>query len=181
MKVQIVKALFVLLAVLPVSVAMSVRRVMEAVVGGAHLTEGGASSGASALNVFECLNPSSSEQSSTPGAHVAAVRIYDVRGPSVVASGNVTHTNCGFRLGSDEVDLPSLHWHTAHKWLGAYSESSDDGVKATMRYVVMPDKRDLSLFSFQIVTEFFGTAPHEDYRRKQLGCRLDWVREHYTS
>lgn len=122
MKIQIVKALFVLLAVLPVSVAMSVRRVMEAVVGGAHLTEGGASSGASALNVFECLNPSS-EQSSTPGAH-AAVRIYDVRGPSVVASGNVTHTNCGFRLGSDEVDLPSLHWPTVHKWLGAYSESS---------------------------------------------------------
>jgi len=35
--------------------------------------------GASGLNVVKYLNPT--EQSSTPGAPVAAVRIYDVRGP----------------------------------------------------------------------------------------------------
>ena len=34
--------------------------------------------GASGLNVFEYLNPAA-EQSSTPGAPVASVRIYDVR------------------------------------------------------------------------------------------------------
>ena len=75
--------------------------------------------GASGLNVVEYLNPAA-EQSSTPGAHAAAVRIYDVRGPSVGAPGNVTFTRHGFRMGSDEVDWSNLQLNTVHSWLGAY-------------------------------------------------------------